>query len=107
MSSIKFILSVLSVIVLISCSKDSQSDSNSQINETNELSNENHPPQGKRPEFPELLNKMDANKDLKLSEAEVEGPLKDIFAQIDENKDGVITEDEFKNAPRMNPPNRQ
>ena len=53
------------------------------------------------PSFDALLAKMDANKDGKLSLAEVQGPLKDDFPTIDTNKDGLLTKEEFENAPRI------
>lgn len=61
------------------------------------------PPQGsekpkEKPSFGQLLEKMDTNKDGKLAESEVEGPLKNDFARIDANKDGFITEAEMKKA---------
>jgi hypothetical protein len=54
---------------------------------------------GKRPEFSELLGKMDENKDAKISATEAKGPMKERFSQIDTNKDGFISEDEFKKSP--------
>jgi Ca2+-binding EF-hand superfamily protein len=60
-------------------------------------------PQGERktpPTYAQLLTDMDANKDGKLAQTEVKGPLKDRFVKIDTNEDGLITEEEFKNAPR-------
>jgi Ca2+-binding EF-hand superfamily protein len=62
------------------------------------------PPQGqegqKPPTIEELFKQMDANKDNKLSKAEVKGPLKDDFAKIDLDKDGFITKEELKKAPK-------
>ena len=58
------------------------------------------PGERKLPTFAELLSKMDNNKDSKLSEKEVEGPLKNDFSKIDSNKDGFISEAEFKKAPK-------
>ena len=49
-----------------------------------------------RPTFAKLLKEMDANEDGKLSENEVDGPLKEQFAAIDADKDGFITEAEMK-----------
>ena len=43
---------------------------------------------------------MDSGKDGKLSVAEVKGPLKERFADIDTNEDGFITEEEFEKAPK-------
>lgn len=59
---------------------------------------------GKRPEFSDLLSKLDADKDGKLSQTEVQGRMKDDFARIDSDADGFITEAEFKAAA---PPKRQ
>lgn len=58
---------------------------------------------GERPQFADLLTKMDANKDGKLAKAEVKGRLQKDFDKADTNGDGFITEDEFKN---MAPPKR-
>lgn len=52
------------------------------------------------PEFSDLLEKMDANEDGKLSQDEVKGRLKEHFSKIDADEDGFISEEEFKNAPR-------
>ncbi len=52
------------------------------------------------PTFEQLLEQMDSGKDGKLSVAEVKGPLKEIFADVDTNEDGYITEEEFENAPK-------
>lgn len=52
------------------------------------------------PTFKELLEKMDANEDGKLSKKEIKGPLKEHFAKVDADEDGFITEEEFKKAPK-------
>lgn len=62
---------------------------------------------GTPPNFSDLLDQMDANNDLKLSESEVQGPLKEQFSTVDENEDGFITAEEFANMPapsRQGPP---
>lgn len=53
-----------------------------------------------RPTYAQLLEKMDTNKDGKIAESEVKGPLKEKFSEVDTNKDGFISEEEFKNAPK-------
>ena len=57
-----------------------------------------------RPQFADLLTRMDANKDGKLAITEMNGRLKENFTEIDTNNDGFITEEEFKNAPRPQRP---
>ncbi|QRM90226.1 EF-hand domain-containing protein [Lacinutrix sp. WUR7] len=52
------------------------------------------------PSFSELIKKMDANEDGKLSKDEIKGPLKENFSKIDTDEDGFISEEEFKNAPK-------
>lgn len=54
------------------------------------------------PSYEQLLKEMDANEDGKLSKKEIKGPLKDDFAKIDLDKDGFISEEEFKKAPKPN-----
>ena len=50
------------------------------------------------PKFAEIIEKMDANEDGKLSKDEITGRLKEHFDSIDANEDGFITEEEFENA---------
>ena len=52
------------------------------------------------PTFKELLKKMDANKDGKLSKKEIKGPLKNDFKKIDTNEDDFISKKEFEKAPK-------
>lgn len=54
----------------------------------------------KPPTFKELLEKMDTDKDGKLSKNEVKGPLKEIFKKIDTDEDGFISKNEFEKAPK-------
>jgi hypothetical protein len=56
------------------------------------------------PPASELLKKMDANKDGKLSKKEVKGPLKHDFLKIDKNKDGFLSKAELDKMP---PPPRK
>ncbi|MFB9053660.1 EF-hand domain-containing protein [Formosa undariae] len=48
----------------------------------------------------ELIQKMDANEDGKLSEDEIKGPLKEHFSDIDTDEDGFLTLKELKEAPK-------
>ena len=52
------------------------------------------------PSFTKMLEKMDVNKDNKLSKTEVKGRLKENFDKRDLNKDGYLTEDEMMNRMR-------
>jgi hypothetical protein len=54
----------------------------------------------KRPTTAELFEKMDSNKDGKLAESEVDGPLKNDFSKIDSNSDGYLTKKELDNGPK-------
>jgi Ca2+-binding EF-hand superfamily protein len=53
-----------------------------------------------RPTFEQLIEKMDVNKDGKLSKAEIKGPLEKNFDKVDTDEDGFITEKEFEEAPK-------
>ena len=55
-----------------------------------------------KPNFEDLLTRMDENKDGKLSKSEVRGPLANHFSKIDSNKDGFITKEELEKAPKPN-----
>lgn len=59
------------------------------------------------PSFSELLEKMDANEDGKLSKEEVKGPLQRHFDKIDANEDGLLTEEEFEKAPKPKRPHNK
>lgn len=52
------------------------------------------------PTYTQLLKDLDKNEDGKLSKAELKGPLKEDFDKIDTDKDGFISEKEFKKAPK-------
>jgi len=57
----------------------------------------------------ELIQKMDADENGTLSEGEVRGRLKGIFSEIDENKDGALTQEEielFQSEKKNNRKNR-
>jgi len=57
-------------------------------------------PEGGPPSIENLFKQMDADKDGKLSKAEVKGPLKEDFAKIDANEDGYLTKEELEKAPK-------
>ena len=63
------------------------------------------------PPASELLKKMDANEDGKLSKKEVKGPLKKDFSKVDVNKDGFLSKSELEQMPapkgRQGPPRRE
>ena len=53
-----------------------------------------------RPSLSQIFSEFDADKDGKLSRAEVNGPLADDFDAIDTNQDGFLSETELTAAPR-------
>ncbi len=61
-------------LALISCSGNAQNP-------------KTDPP--KRPSVEQIFKDLDTNKDGKISKTEAKGPLKDDFAKIDLNKDGI------------------
>ena len=92
------------LILLIGC-KSEKSISEQYKNDTpKNMEGKPFVKRGKRPEFSEILNKLDLNNDQKISTQEVKGPLKMHFSKIDSNHDGFITETEYKNAPPPPPP---
>ncbi|APX99809.1 YHYH protein [Lacinutrix venerupis] len=66
--------------------------------ETKESEITNKQDQG--PGVAELLKQMDTNSDGKLSQVEVNGPLKEDFSKIDTNSDGFLSKKEIENAPK-------
>ncbi|MFK8101109.1 MAG: EF-hand domain-containing protein [Saprospiraceae bacterium] len=99
---VKMILVGMVVVLLAACSKKTAPVTNTDGTATTEQKRNRTERKGK-PQFSELLTKMDANRDGKLSKAEVQGPLKNDFAKVDTNSDGFITEAEFKQMPTRKP----
>jgi len=58
--------------------------------------------QGQQPSATDLISKMDANKDGKLSKDEVKGPLSQHFSKVDLDKDGFITKEELEKGQNQN-----
>lgn len=54
----------------------------------------------KMPTTRQIMDKMDSNKDGKLSKEEVKGPLANDFSKVDSNKDGYISKEELDKAPK-------
>jgi Ca2+-binding EF-hand superfamily protein len=52
------------------------------------------------PSIEKLFKQMDADKDGKLSKAEVKGPLKEDFNKVDANEDGYLSKEEIEKAPK-------
>ena len=104
----KIILNLLIVAILgllsPACSQKTSSTQQANTTEQARPQRGGERPSGERPQFSDLLTKMDSNKDGKLAQSEVQGPLKDGFSNIDANNDGFITQAEFENAPQ--PPRR-
>ena len=73
-------------------------------------SNAQAPEGGERkgpPSVDEIFEKMDADKDGQLAEAELKGPLKENFATIDADSNGFISREELENAPKPERPKRE
>jgi Ca2+-binding EF-hand superfamily protein len=52
------------------------------------------------PTAAQLIKEMDANKDGKLAEDELKGPIKEDFTRIDTDKDGFLSLKELQEAPK-------
>ncbi len=106
----KVILNLLSVamlgLLLPACSKKTSASSTDQttVSEPARKQRGGKQPRGERPQFADLLTKMDVDKDGRLSKTEVQGRLKDNFSKMDKDADGFISETEFENAA---PPQRR
>ncbi len=57
-------------------------------------------PPGQPPSVDQLFEHMDRNKDNRLSQDEIQGPLKNDFSKVDTNKDGYLTKAELEKAPK-------
>lgn len=93
--NLKLVITILTIALFTSCKSSSDAENKNGTSQRR---------QGGQPSVEQLLTQMDANKDGKLSEFEVKGPLKTDFSKIDTDDDGYITEEELEKAPK---PERQ
>ncbi|MBU2938519.1 DUF1566 domain-containing protein [Lacinutrix sp. C3R15] len=88
------------VLVLFTACGSKQKKEQQEQSQQEQGAHEQRPEGGERPSIADMLTEMDSDKDGKLSESEVKGPLKNDFSKIDANTDGFITETELNNAPK-------
>jgi len=93
--NLKLGITIMTISLFASCKSSSEAESANKTSQSR---------QGGQPSVEQLLTQMDANKDGKLSESEVKGPLKSDFSKIDTDDDGYLSEKELANAPK---PERQ
>lgn len=105
MNKLVFTYCIGSILLLwISCKSEQSLSENYNTNKQDNIDGKPFDTRRNPPVFSEILSKFDTNNDQKISTQEVKGPLKMRFNIIDSNKDGFITETEFKNAPPPPPP---
>ena len=83
-------------LLLASCNRNTTSPSSTQSAESAKTATPNTERaarSGKKPEFKNVLARVDTNNDGKISKSEAKGPLVDAFSKLD--ADGFITEKEF------------
>jgi len=83
-----------------SCKSTSDRGNDRPSNTTEKKEHSKRGQHGERPSATEIFSMMDTNKDGKLAESEIKGPLKKDFSTVDTNKDGFITIEELENAPK-------
>ena len=93
--NLKLVIAIMTVALFVSCKSSSDAESSNGTSQRQ---------RGGQPSVEKLLTEMDSNKDGKLSESEVKGPLKTDFSKIDTDDDGYLSEEELENAPK---PERQ
>lgn len=97
---------IVSAVLLSSCiqTKKEVTTTTTEVPQEDLTAGSNHTDRQQRPEGPpsfnELLKDLDANNDGRLAIPEIKGRLKDHASEIDTNKDGFITEQEMKLAPK-------
>ena len=89
--NLKAVITIITIALFASCKSSSDAENNNSNTQRQ---------QGGQPSVENLLTQMDANKDGKLSESEVKGPLKNDFSKIDTDDDGYLSEEELENAPK-------
>jgi len=94
---IKFTAIAAFAVFLTACSKNTTPVDSGENYSSEKRS---RPAKGERPQFADLLSKMDADKNGLLSITEVKGPLKNDFSSIDTDNDGFISKSEFEAAPQ-------
>ncbi len=87
------------LLLWIGCKSEQSLSENYNTNKQDNIDGKPFDTRRNPPVFSEILSKFDTNNDQKISTQEVKGPLKFRFSIIDSNKDGFITDTEFKNAP--------
>lgn len=102
--NLKLAITIITVALFTSCKTSSDAEKKNGTSQRQ---------RGGQPNVEQLMSQMDANKDGKLSESEVKGPLKNDFSKIDTDDDGYLSEAEIENAPKperqgrpQGPPNR-
>ena len=103
-SILKIGIITLGLAVCTACGSKQKKDQ-MEHNQIDQKQNEKRPGEGRnekhqRPSLKEMLAEMDSDKDGRLSESEVNGPLKNDFSKIDTNNDGYLEEEELENAPK-------
>ncbi|MEM9921390.1 MAG: hypothetical protein AAF990_25035 [Bacteroidota bacterium] len=98
--SLKAVTTVMALLLFAACSPKTNAPQSPQAKPTSPDSRQaNQRGDRGRPQFSDLLARMDRDEDGRLSSSEVQGPLKNDFAKVDTNQDGYLSAEEFKNAP--------
>lgn len=96
MKLFKISILIVSLVLLSNCGSTEPSNSSTKNNTSSKTTSSRN---GERPDAASLMKQMDANNDGKLSESEVQGPLKEVFSKIDVDKDGFLSLEELEDAP--------
>jgi Ca2+-binding EF-hand superfamily protein len=86
------------ILFIASCNQNATSPSSTQSAENSKTTSPNAERatrNGKKPEFKNVLARVDTNNDGKISKSEAKGPLVNAFDKLDADGDGFITEKEF------------
>ncbi|MBP1841613.1 CREC-EF hand family protein [Formosa algae] len=82
--------------------KDKKAEQQTTVEADTRKTEKAHPDRrpGGPPTFDTLLSEMDTNKDGKLAENELKGPIAESFSEIDTDGDGFVSKTELENAPK-------
>ena len=96
----KTLVIVILLVMFLACGSKQKKEQDGKEQAPQKNGQQDQRPEQGRPSVSDIFAELDSNQDGKLSESEVKGPLANDFSAIDSNSDGYLEKEELKNAPR-------